>query len=211
MAQQQISRAAGVLWIGFLATYAMVVAYYLNPIACALFAAAALLEYLYCKLARVTAWKFPVSGAMVGVGALAGWVALTTEVRPLEMALLFVWMFAWEIGGRNIVNDFADVEEDGRLGIRTVPLVYGPRLAARLAFWFLLLIFLTALALAPASQLSLAYLIGAILVGVYFLLWPGVRLLRSPTPPEALALFNRASLYPPAMVAVLILSFHLPL
>jgi 4-hydroxybenzoate polyprenyltransferase len=148
---------------------------------------------------------------MVGVGALAGWVAMTDEVRVTEMATLFCWMFAWEIGGRNIVNDFADVEEDSRLGVKTVPLVYGPRLAAWLTFYFLVATNVAALALQPLSQLSVTYLLGATAAGLYLLLWQGFMLLRTPTPQTALALFNRASLYPPALLMVLIASLSLPL
>jgi 4-hydroxybenzoate polyprenyltransferase len=210
LAQRQIGVRLSVLWIGILAAYALVAAYLLNPPAAGLFLAAALLELLYCKLARVTPWKTMVSGAMVGVGALAGWVAMTGEVRPLEMSLLFLWMAAWEIGGRNIVNDFADVEEDEQLGIRTVPVVYGPRVAALMTSLFLGLTLLASLALQPASQLSTLYLAGAALVGGYLLIWPAIGLLRAPVPRNARSLFNRASLYPPAMLIVLIASLHLP-
>jgi 4-hydroxybenzoate polyprenyltransferase len=210
LAQRQISVRLSVLWVGTLATYALVAAYLLNPAAAGLFLAAALLELLYCKLARVTPWKIVPSGAMVGVGALAGWVAMTGEVRPIEMSLLFIWMAAWEIGGRNIVNDFADVEEDVSLGVKTVPVVYGPRAAALLTAFFIGVAFLASLALQPVSQLGALYLAGASLVGGYLLIWPAVRLLAAPVPRNALSLFNRASLYPPAMLIVLIASLYLP-
>lgn len=210
LAQRQVPFPLGVTWIAGLALYALAGAYLLNPFAAALFLLAALLEALYCKLARLTPLKFLVSGAMVGVGALAGWVAMTEEVRPWEMAVLFLWMFAWEIGGRNLVNDFADVEEDVLLGIKTVPVVHGPRVAAHLTFWFLVATNVAALALQPASQLGILYLVAASSAGLYLLLWPGFQLLRSPTPGKAMALFNRASLYPPAVLAILLASLYLP-
>ena len=211
LAHQQISLAAGRIWIGALATYAIAAAYLLNPPAVLLFLAAATLELTYCKLARRTPLKFLVSGAMVGVGALAGWVAMTDEVRIAEMAALFCWVFAWEIGGRNIVNDFADVEEDSRLGIKTVPLVYGPRVSAWLALFFLVATTVVALVLQPLSHLSIAYLVAATTAGLYLLVWPGLTLLRNPVPQSAMALFNRASLYPPALLLILIASLTLPL
>ncbi|MDA8218282.1 MAG: UbiA family prenyltransferase [Dehalococcoidales bacterium] len=211
LALRQITFSLGTLWIGAFAAYALVGGYILNPMAPLIFVVAALLEIAYCKLARVTERKFLVSGAMVGIGALAGWVALTPEVRAWEMGLILIWMFAWEIGGRNIVNDFADVEEDGRLGIRTVPLAHGPRAAARLAFAFLVLTFLASLALQPLSQLNLLYLVGAVVAGLWLLIWPGLKLLASPVPPTAMAVFNRASLYPPAMLAVVLVSLYWPL
>ncbi len=211
LAQGQLTRTLGVLWIGGLGLYALVAAYLLQPRAAFLFLLAALLEVAYCKLARITPLKTVPSGAMVGVGALAGWAAMSAAVRPLEMGLLFLWMFAWEIGGRNIVNDFADVEEDARLGVRTVPLVYGPRAAARLVFVCLLCTVLAAAGLGLAAGLHpLSYLLPSGLAGVYLLVWPGIRLLRQPTPQQSLALFNRASFYPPAVLVALIASLYLP-
>ncbi len=89
---------------------------------------------------------------MVGVGSLAGWVAMDGEVRLGDMVLPFSWMAAWEIGGRNVVNDFADVEEDVRLGVKTVPVVYGGRAAARLTIGFLAATFLVSLGLQSISR-----------------------------------------------------------
>ncbi len=210
LAQRQVSFPLGLAWIGGLGCYALVAAYLLSPTAAALFLLAALLEVLYCKLARVTPAKYLMSGAMVGVGALAGWVAMTPEIRAAEFGLLFLWMSAWEIGGRNIVNDFSDVEEDACLGIKTVPLLHGPRAAARLTFAWLVATNLAALALPLVSSLGPVYLVGAVGGGLYLLLLPGLRLLRSPTPPVALALFNRASFYPPVVLLALIADLFVP-
>ena len=127
----------------------------------------------------------------------------------LTPALLFGWMLAWEIGGRNIVNDFADVEEDTRLGVRTVPLVYGPRFAARLDFAFLSVTAIGGVLLQPIAGLGLAYGLVAAAAGIYLLVLPGLRLLRRPRPEQAMAVFNRASLYPPTVLAGLILALAL--
>lgn len=210
LAQRQIGMGAGMAWIGLLAAYALAVAWLLSPAAAGLFVGAAALELLYCKLAKVTPLKILVIGAMIGTASMAGWAAMTGEVRPREMAVLFAWMFAWEIGGRNIVNDFADVEEDERLGIRTVPVVYGPRVAARLTVAFLLATFAASLMLYVVSHFSLSYLAGAAATGLFLLLLPAARLLRTPTPERAMALFTRACLYPPVMLLVLIASLYLP-
>lgn len=211
LAQRKIGARLGLAWIAALATYALIAAYLLNPAAAALFVLAAALHTAYCKLARVTAWRFLLNGVMVAVGALAGWVAMTTEVRPGEMALIFVWMAAWEVGGRNIVNDFADVDEDVQLGVKTVPVVFGPHVATRITVALLVVTFLASVALQPVSKLPAAYLPGAALVGAYLLLLPALRLSRAPSPQSALSLFNRASLYPPAMLVVLMVSLHIPL
>jgi 4-hydroxybenzoate polyprenyltransferase len=211
LARRQVPFRLGVAWIGGLAAYALVGGFVLSPLAPVLFIIAGALEVLYCKLARRTALKFVVSGLMVGVGALAGWVALTPEVRLWEMSVLFLWMGAWEIGGRNIVNDFADVEEDGRLGVKTVPLVYGAPIAARLTFLFVLITAVLPLSLVVLSELNGIFAAGVVAAGLYLLLVPGVRLLAFPTPKVAMALFNRASFYPPAVLVSLIASLYMPL
>jgi len=211
LAQRQIAYRLGLAWVCGLGVLALVGAYVLSPLAALLFVAAALLELAYCRLARVTALKFLITGAMIGCGSLAGWVAVTDDLRVWEMALLFLWMFAWEIGGRNIVNDFADVEEDVFLGVKTIPVVYGPRAAARLVFASLVAASAAALAFQLFFQLSAAFAAAGFGVGLYLLIWPGLRLLRSPSPQHALALFNRASFYPPVMLAVLLLSLYFPL
>lgn len=210
LAQGQLGFPLGLAWVLALAALGLVCAYILSPLSAVLFVAAALLEIGYCKLARVTPWKFMVTGMMVGCGTLAGWTAVTGEVRVAEILVLFIWMFAWEIGGRNIVNDFADVEEDVRLGIKSVAVVYGPAFAARLTFFFLALAVVSALAIQPLAGLGVSYLAVASLLGGHLLIWPGLRLLRRPSPQNAMALFNRGSLYPPLMLAGLLLSLYLP-
>jgi len=59
--------------------------------------------------------------------------------------------------------------------------------------------------ISPAG-LSILYLIGAVSCGLFFLLAPAHRLLKSPSAAEASALFNRASYYPLAMLIVTLLS-----
>lgn len=209
LARRQIGPAAACVWIGALAAYALVTAYLLHPAAAALFVAAGLLEALYCKLARVTAARFVVNGVMVGVGGLAGWFAMTNEVRPAEMTVVFLWLFTWEVGGRNIVNDFADLEEDERLGIKTVAVEWGPRAAAALAFGAIVAAASAAALLWWVAGLDVAYLVGSVVVAGVLLLRPGITLVRRPAPPQAMALFTHASFYPPAMLAVLVASFLL--
>ncbi len=211
LARQQMSHSLALSWVGGLAGLALAGAWLLHPLAAGLFLLAALLEIAYCKLARVTPAKTLISGAMVGVGALAGWVAMSREVRPLEMGLVFLWMAAWEIGGRNIVNDFADVEEDARLGVKTVSLVYGPKVAAGLTLGILGVTVLTSVLLGIVSGLGSIYLAGAALAGGWMLLEPGLRLMQHPTPQQSMALFNRASLYPIPVLVALIASLYLPL
>ena len=209
LAQDQLGMRSGLAWVAGLALLGFAGAYVLSPVASVLFIMAALLEVVYCRLARVTPLKFLVSGIMVGCGALAGWTAVTGEIRALEMAVLFVWMAAWEIGGRNLVNDFADVEEDERLGIKSVAAVYGPRLSSLLTLVFVVLAAASALALHALARLGSPYLAFAAIGGVYLLIWPGLKLWQRPSPEQAMAVFNRASFYPPLMVAGVLFSLYL--
>lgn len=210
LAQGFLTYGQGVAWIAFLSIVALVAALLLSPMAALLFVVAALLEIVYCSLLKVTAWKFLPTGLMVAVGAVAGWFAVTDRIDWLPLAVFFIWMFAWEIGGRNIVNDWSDVEEDQQLGIKTVPVVFGFETAGRLIFGFLLVTFFAGVLLGFVANLGIIFIIGAIIEGWYALLGPGIRLLREPTPPRALALFNRASFYPMVMLPILLVSLYLP-
>lgn len=210
LAQGFLTYGQGVAWIAFLAIVALVAAFLLSPMAALLFVVAAVLEIAYCGLLKVTAWKFLPTGLMVAVGAVAGWFAVTDQIEWGPLGVFFVWMFAWEIGGRNIVNDWSDVEEDQLLGIRTVPVDFGFETAGRLIFGFLLATFFAGIALGFVANLGVIFILGAIVEGWYALVGPGIRLLREPTPPRALALFNRASFYPMVMLPILLVSLYLP-
>jgi 4-hydroxybenzoate polyprenyltransferase len=220
LAQGYFAYWQGVLWIVVLSVIALVAAYALSPVSAALFVIAALLEVGYCAMARVTPFKFIPTGLMVAVGAVAGWFAVVPlDPARIEWALLiafFIWMAAWEIGGRNIVNDWSDVEEDIHLGVKTVPVVFGYKVAGALVFFFLAVTFLASLALAligltPTAtrpSLGLIFLAGCLVEGVYALIWPGIKLLRDPRPAVALQLFNRASFYPMVMLPILLISVY---
>jgi 4-hydroxybenzoate polyprenyltransferase len=210
LAQGYFSYAQGVAWIAVLTLIALVCAYLLSPISALLFLIAAALEIGYCALATVTPLKFIPTGLMVAVGASAGWFAVTNQINWPLLGAFFLWMAAWEIGGRNIVNDWSDVEEDVHLGVKTVPVVYGYRVAGALIFAFLVLTFLASLALALIGlpTLGVIFLAGAVVEGAYALLLPGVKLLRDPRPAVALQLFNKASFYPMVMLPILLVSVY---
>ena len=212
LAQGFLTYRQGIAWIALLSVIALVAAFLLNPMAALLFVTAAGLEIIYCSLLKVTAWKFLPTGLMVAVGAVAGWFAVVPldRVEWLPLSVFFVWMFAWEIGGRNIVNDWSDVEEDQLLGIKTVPVVYGFETAGRLIFGFLLVTFFAGILLGLVANLGWIFVLAAIVEGWYALIGPGIRLLREPTPQRALALFNRASFYPMVMFPILLISLYLP-
>jgi len=190
LARGDLTLAFSWAWVAGLAIVAVVLGWLLNPLCVALFAASVALEGVYCALRSVSPLKTIVSGVMVAIGGLAGWVA----VAPISLKALsfFAFLVAWEIAGRNLPNDLADIAPDARVGIRTVATVWGPRVSAEA-------IMAGTLATAAAVVVMPETPLGKIL-GVIAVLWamglPALGLIRRPTSEQAGAFFNRASLLP---------------
>lgn len=190
--------SVAVAWVSALATIAVGLAWMLGPFCVAAFGASVSLEVVYCAL-RSRSWlKTIVSGVMVALGGLAGWVA----VAPLSWraAGFFAFLALWEIAGRNIPNDLADLAADARVALRTVPTTFGPRVAARavLAGSALTVVSVSALPLAP---LQLALAVGA---GFLSMVVPSIRLASAPTSAQAGRYFNVASLLPALVFAAVL-------
>lgn len=203
LAAGRLSLRASLVWVLGLGAVAAVGAFVLSPLCLVLFAAAAALEVLYCALRSVTWAKTFVSGAMVGVGGLAGWAA----VGPLEARAwaVFAFLALWEVGGRNLSNDLADLGPDSAVGLKTVATTFGPRASARANLVVAALTVAAALTLAPgAAAFVLTLAAGLWLVGV-----PAARLAGEPTSARAAWYFNRASLYPVAVLLAVLIGFAL--
>jgi 4-hydroxybenzoate polyprenyltransferase len=197
IAHGHVSLSLGVAWVTFLCAVFSVSAWLLSPLCLLFFGVAVGLQVVYCLLRRVTWTKTIISGVMVGVGSLAGWVA----VAPLSARALWPFLFlaAWETD-RNLTNDLADIESDSRVGLATVAHLFGPRASARAVFGVMLVTVALAGLLPmpwPARALAVA---GAI----WSMAWPAWRLLRRPTPARAAAHFNRVSFYPVIVVVALL-------
>lgn len=210
LAQGVITYNEQLLWILFHLVVAGILAYALSPLCLFMFGVAGVLEVIYCKMKKFSAMKFLPTGLMVAFGALAGWYAVSKNTELPLVLSLFLLFFAWEIGGRNIVNDFSDIEEDRQLGIKTVPAIYGLESAAKLTLLFALLTVLANVVLALTANLGLFYFIASTVMGILLMLIPGIRLLKKPDPAEALRYLNKGSLYPFAILAVLLSSLYLP-
>jgi 4-hydroxybenzoate polyprenyltransferase len=188
------------VWVVSLAALCAALAYTLAPVCLLLFAAAVALEVVYCALRAVTPWKTVVSGVMVGLAGVAGWAA----AAPLSWRALsvFVFLALWQIGGRDIAGDLADVASDRRVGATTVATVYGPAVAARAAC-IIGFATLAAVVILPMSGGLLSDL--ALVAGVFIVAWPGAKLWYSPTSDEAAAYLEWVSLYPAAVLLVALL------
>ena len=194
LAQGALSLRFSLAWVAGLALIAAVGAWLLGPLCLALFAAAVALEVVYCGLRSVTWAKTIVSGVMVGLGGLAGWAA----VAPPRWSALSVFAFLalWEVGCRNLANDLADLGPDLAVGIRSVATTFGPVIAARAT----LVVAVAVLLSVPFLGLGTVALTLALVSGAALVAWPAAVLVRRPTSARAGWYFNRASLYPVAIL-----------
>jgi 4-hydroxybenzoate polyprenyltransferase len=196
-----LSVRLAIAWVVALGLIALGFAYWLRPGCALIFAGCVCLEVVYCALKRRTWLKTIPAGAMVGLGALAGWYA----VRDFDLyALAFFFLLAfWEIFGRNLTNDLADRSHDAPLGIKTLATVHGPKWSARV-----ILVGTTAvLPLAALQQGSLYLRLLMVATAVWTMTLPALGLVRSPQEKESQRMFNRASLFLPLAFLVALVYF----
>ena len=208
LAAGKVSLPEGLLWTGAWALVAFLGAYCLNPACALIFLAGCLLETAYCLLLRVSHLRLLVAGVVKSLGAIAAVLAVDPRPSPRFLAVLFLWLFFWELGGQNIPADWHDLEQDRGLNAKTIPVVYGLEKARAMAMGFLglsLVLSLVILHMSPArfSLFQQMLIFGG---GIYLLLLPAWGLLRSGARSRAATLFNRASYYPLAVLAVVLLS-----
>jgi 4-hydroxybenzoate polyprenyltransferase len=211
IAKGSLSRRAAIGWVVSWGILSLATAWLLKPLCAALLVAAVLLEVLYCRLLRVTHWKALLSGLMVAVGGLAGVAAVSSAPDPLVVALFVLWAACWEIGGRNIPNDWSDIEEDIHLGVRTLPIRFGRPASSRIAaaFWAVTILCSLAFPFAAGLRNLPVYLGLAAAAGLGLLALPGLRWLRLQSTESAMAFFNKACFYPLATFAALAISMVL--
>lgn len=198
----------GLLWVIAWAMLALVGSYLLNPVCAVIFLGSSALEALYCVLWKSGYLKLLISGVVKTSGAMAAVFAVDPHPSFPLLALLFLWLFFWEIGGQNIPNDWADVEEDRLLQATTIPVRFGPVFANAvigLSLLFAVTLNVVHLGLSPVGIQPLG--VGASLTsGLFLLLIPAYRLSRMKDRTQALALFNRASYYPASLLVVILLT-----
>ena len=207
IAQGVLGYREGIAWTLAWISIALIGAYLLNPVCVVIFLAGCLFEAVYCLLLKITHLRTVVSGAVKNTGAVAAVYAVDPSPSVVFVVVMFVWLFLWEIGGQNVPADWADVEEDRRLAARTIPVRFGyDRSAAIIAgtLTAAVVVNLLVLLLSRAS-FSPVYMIASLAIGVYLLLLPAYRLYRSRARTDAMALFNRASYYPPVMLCLVVL------
>lgn len=208
MAQGLLSLPEGLAWVLSWAAVALVGAFLLNPVCVAIFLGSSALEAAYCRLWRVSPYRTLVSGAVKTSGAMAAVFAVDPDPSAAFLIALFLSLFFWEIGGQNIPNDLTDLEEDRRLQARTLPVHFGVERAviiAGVALAAAVVLNVIVFQLSPLPHGSLFALL-ALTASCYLLIWPGLRLFHCRERSLAMALFNRASYYPAAMLALVLIS-----
>jgi 4-hydroxybenzoate polyprenyltransferase len=207
MAQGLLSFKEGLFWALSWALLALIGAYILNPICVLIFLCGCALETLYCILWRVSPFRTIVSGAVKTSGALAAVYAVDPHPSGMYIICLFFLLFFWEIGGQNIPNDGFDIEEDKRFNARTIPVVYGIRAANVIivAAVVLTLIMSTVIFYLSWTFGNISFIFISVAVGLYLLLLPALKLYKSRKQSHAMALFNRASYYPAALLVIVLI------
>jgi 4-hydroxybenzoate polyprenyltransferase len=209
LARGLLSYGMGLSWVVAWAALAMVGAYLLNPVCTFIFLLACVLEVVYCRLLKITHLRGIISGAVKTSGPVAAVLAVDPRPDILFLMVLFLWLFAWEIGGQNIPNDWGDMEEDRKIQAKTIPVFCGHRGSLLIIFSSLFIALAMSLVMywiSPRGR-GVIYLVGAFFSGFYFCLLPGYRLYQTKTSEEAFHLFNRASYYPLAMLMVTMISW----
>ena len=209
MAKGVISMSQGVLWVVLWSIPALIGAYLLNPVCVWIFLGGIGLEIVYCRLWQVTPFRTIVNGAVKTCGPVAAVFAVKPDPSPAFITILFLWIVFWEIGGQNIPADWTDIEEDRHFQAQTIPVKLGVERAGIIALCALILtlplnvilFFISPLTPNPYCFLAI------VACNLYFLLMPALALYESKHRRQAMALFNKASYYPVAILVVVLIHF----
>jgi 4-hydroxybenzoate polyprenyltransferase len=206
MAQGLLSFKQGLIWTLGWGSVALIGAYILNPVCVLIFLAGCSLEAIYCMLWQVSPLRTIVSGAVKTSGAIAAVFAVDPNPSWAYVALLFLTLFFWEIGGQNIPNDWVDFNEDKRFKAQTIPVCFGLQVSR--------LIVLVTLGMALCLNVMVFYysrvdgvvfcVIISSILGIYLLFLPALKLFRTLQVSDAMALFNKASYYPPVLFVIVL-------
>lgn len=211
MAQGLLSFRDGLFWALGWAIVALIGASLLNPVCALIFIIGSVLEALYCLLLKITHHRVIISGGVKTSGAIAAVFAVDPAPGAGYLLCLFFLFFFWEIGGQNVPNDWADIEEDRSLEAKTVPVRFGSEFSIRIVLGALLCtVAVTPLPfLFSKGRFEWPYLAAAILAACYLLILPAVRLWKKKAPRSAMALFNSASYFPVVLLAIVLVKLIL--
>ena len=204
IAQNLVSMGGALAWFVLWFAISVGCILWLNPRILIILCGAAALEVVYVKLFKVTWWRTLVSGLVKSAGPVAAVFAVVQKPSWPWLVLMVLWLMLWEIGGQNILAAWNDLEEDRRVGARTIPLSLGLPAAGRIVVVLLVLTVLASLLLPVMSPLALdwRYVLAALIAGAALLLAPALRLVGTLDGRHAARLFDLSSFYPFAMLAI---------
>jgi 4-hydroxybenzoate polyprenyltransferase len=206
MAQGLLTFRDGILWAVGWSIVALIGASLLNPVCALIFLIGCVLETLYCLLLKITHHRVIISGGVKTSGAIAAVFAVDPAPGAGYLICLFFLFFSWEIGGQNVPNDWADIEEDRSMHAKTVPVCFGSDFSIRIVMGALLCtVILTPVQFFLSQErFEWPYLVAAILAAGSLLILPAMRLWQVKEPRCAMALFNRASYFPVVLLAIVL-------
>ncbi len=202
-----ISYKLAVAWIVVMGAISGAGIAYLNTKLIIILPIIAIFVAAYSLLSLKSPLKVLAVAMAVTLGGIAGWIAIAPSAGILFW-LFVAWTFSWEIGGRNIPNDFNDVEEDTRIGVKTFPVIFGCDAAAHIIIVFLILTSIISLPMVWLATGSYLWVGTAFVLDAVLLLMPGWRLLEDSVPTKSMKLYNRSAFYPLAMLFLLLVAFY---
>jgi len=206
MAQGFLTFRQGVIWSAAWSLLALIGALILNPVCVLIFVGGCALETIYCLLWRVSPFRTFVSGAVKTSGAIAAVFAVDPNPSGIYLIFLFLLLFFWEIGGQNIPNDWSDYDEDRQMDAKTIPIRWGLPIANRIILVTICLTLGMGAIVFYFSRVSYGFIfvVLSLAVGGYLLLLPALKLNKSRRRSDAMALFNKASYYPLALLMIVL-------
>lgn len=206
MAQGLLTLRQGVVWSTAWSLLALIGALILNPVCVLIFVGGCALETIYCLLWRVSPFRTFVSGAVKTSGAIAAVYAVDPNPAGGYLIFLFLLLFFWEIGGQNVPNDWSDYDEDREMKAKTIPIRWGLAVANGIILATIGLTLGMSAIVFYFSRVSygLMFVVLSLAAGVYLLLLPALKLNKSRHQSDAMALFNKASYYPLALLMIVL-------
>jgi len=162
-----------------------------------------LAELLYQKTRHVLPVSFSITASIFGLWPLTGYIAVSDMFPTFLLLTLFVLAFFWEVC-HNQDADIIDIENDKAVGLKTPSIVSGIKISSNIILFSSVIVFIASMALFMIGNLGPIYLIGAFLVGSFFLR-SSYNVFKQPSHEKALNGFITAKIYVVTLFIVIFL------
>ena len=185
----------------------LVLALLVNPLTAALtFFALIGYAFIYTGyLKRATTQNIVIGGLSGAAPPLLGWAAVSNDIHPYALLLvliIFVWTppHFWALAIHR-KDDYAKAD------IPMLPVVFGVEFTKSCVLWYTILLLLTTLLPYLTGMSGLIYLIGSLILGVWFLVHAWKLKFRD-SPGQAMATFRFSIVYLMALFVVLLVDHY---